>query len=123
MRSVLALLILAAVGSMPAAAADRPAGLIRIATFNCSLNRASLGGLRNDLATPDNVQARAVAEIVQRVRPDILLLQEFDYDAEGVALRDFQTNYLARPQNGAAAMSSRTPFSPNRTPASPQAST
>jgi hypothetical protein len=70
-RSVLALLILAAVGNLPAAAADRPPGLIRIATFNCSLNRASLGALRHDLSTPDNAQARAVAEIVQRVRPDI----------------------------------------------------
>jgi len=103
-RSVLAFLILAAVGTMPAAAADRPSGLIRIATFNCSLNRASLGALQRDLATPDNTQARTVAEIIQRVRPDILLLQEFDYDAGGVALKDFQTNYLGQPQNGAAAI-------------------
>jgi endonuclease/exonuclease/phosphatase family protein len=99
-RSVLALLILAAAGTLPATAADRPPGMVRVATFNCSLNRASLGALRRDLATPDNVQARAVAEIVQRVRPDILLLQEFDYDAEGASLRDFQANYLAQPQNG-----------------------
>jgi len=101
-RSVLALLILAAAGHSPAAAAERPAGLIRIATFNCSLNRASKGDLRRDLATPDNVQARAVAEIIQRVRPDILLLQEFDFDEAGESLRSFQANYLARSQNGAA---------------------
>ena len=103
-RSVLALLILAAAGHSPAAAAERPAGLIRIATFNCSLNRASVGELRRDLATPDNPQARAVAEIIQRVRPDILLLQEFDFDAAGESLRAFQSNYLARPQNGAASI-------------------
>ena len=102
MRSVLALLILAAAGTLPAAAAERPPGLIRIATFNCSLNRASVGELRRDLATPDNAQARAVAEIIQRVRPDILLLQEFDFDAAGESLRAFQANYLARSQNGAA---------------------
>jgi len=101
-RSVLALLILAAVGNLPAAAAERPSGLIRIATFNCSLNRASEGVLRRDLATPDNAQARAVAEIIQRVRPDILLLQEFDFDAAGESLRAFQANYLARSQNGLA---------------------
>ena len=104
MRSVLALLVLAAVGILPAAAADRPSGLIRIATFNCSLNRASLGALRRDLSTPDNAQARAVAEIVQRMRPDILLLQEFDYDAGGESLREFQANYLAQPQNGGEAI-------------------
>jgi len=103
-RSVLAFLILAAAGTTPAAAADRSSGLIRIATFNCSLNRATLGALRRDLAAPDNTQARNVAEIIQRVRPDILLLQEFDYDAGGVALHDFQANYLGRPQNGAAAI-------------------
>jgi hypothetical protein len=38
------------------------------------------------------------------VRPDILLLQEFDFDVDGAALRDFQSNYLARPQNGNAAL-------------------
>ncbi len=102
MRSVLALLIVAAAGTLPAAAAERPPGLIRIATFNCSLNRAGEGDLRRDLATPDDVQARAVAEIIQRVRPDILLLQEFDFDAAGESLRAFQANYLARSQNGAA---------------------
>ena len=102
MRSVLVLLILAAAGHSPAAAAERPPDLVRIATFNCSLNRASAGELRRDLTTPDNAQARAVAEIIQRVRPDILLLQEFDFDAAGLSLRAFQTNYLARSQNGAA---------------------
>jgi hypothetical protein len=101
-RSVLASLILAAVGISPAAAAERPPGLIRIATFNCSLNRASEGALRRDLATPDNAQARAVTEIIQRVRPDILLLQEFDFDAAGEGLRAFQANYLGRSQNGLA---------------------
>jgi len=101
-RGAILATLIAAVGLTPAAAADRPPGLIRIATFNCSLNRGSDGALRRDLATPDTAQARAVAEIVQRVRPDILLLQEFDYDAGGVALRDFQANYLSRAQNGQA---------------------
>ena len=64
MRSVLAFLILAAAGTLPAAAAERPPSLIRIATFNCSLNRASLGALQRDLSTPDNAQARAVAPVV-----------------------------------------------------------
>ena len=102
MRSVFVILILAAAGHSPAAAAERPAGLVRIATFNSSLNRVREGELRHDLATPDNAQARAVAEIIQRVRPDILLLQEFDFDAAGESLRAFRTNYLARSQNGLA---------------------
>ena len=101
-RGVVAILILAAVGSLPTAAAQRPAGLIRIATFNCSLNRRLEGGLRRTLSSPDDAQARAVAEIVERVRPDILLLEEFDFDAAGDSVREFQANYLARPQHGAA---------------------
>ena len=103
MRSVVAFLTLVA-GIMPATAAPRPPGLVRIATFNCSLNRPTEGGLRRSLSVPDDPQARNVAEIIQRVHPDVLLLQEFDYDAAGESLRAFQTNYLARPQNGAAAI-------------------
>jgi hypothetical protein len=84
------------------AAAERPPSqVVRIATFNASLNRGTEGDLRRELATPDSAQARKVAEIIQRVRPDILLLQEFDFDAGGEALAAFQSNYLARPQNGA----------------------
>jgi endonuclease/exonuclease/phosphatase family metal-dependent hydrolase len=102
LKRALALLI-AAVGLEAAAASDQPPSLptVRIATFNCSLNRPVEGGLLHSLSTPDDAQARAVAEIVQRVQPDILLLQEFDYDARGEALRLFQANYLARPQGGA----------------------
>jgi hypothetical protein len=97
---------LLAAGSLPAAgAADRPPGLVRIATFNSSLNRSVDGGLRRDLSTADDPQAHAVAEIIQRVRPDVLLLQEFDFDTDGAALRDFQSNYLGRPHGEAPAIS------------------
>jgi hypothetical protein len=104
-RGVLASLIVAA-GILPAAAGDRPPesfpARLRIATFNCSLNRPTDGGLIRSLATPDDAQARAVAEIIRRVQPDILLLQEFDYDARGEALRLFQANYLENPVVGLA---------------------
>ncbi|MDF3022131.1 MAG: endonuclease [Steroidobacteraceae bacterium] len=79
---------------------DQPA-VVRIATFNSSLNRSTAGELLRDLSTPDAAQPRAVAEIIQRVRPDILLLQEFDYDAAGASLAAFRTNYLERAQGGA----------------------
>lgn len=75
---------------------------VRFATFNASLNRNSAGQLITDLSSPTNAQARSVAEIVQRVRPDVLLINEFDYDANGQAARLFQDNYLSLPQNGVA---------------------
>ena len=41
-----------------------------------------------------------MAEIIQRVRPDVLLLQEFDHDAAGLSLAAFQSNYLNVSQGG-----------------------
>ncbi|HXV33769.1 MAG TPA: endonuclease/exonuclease/phosphatase family protein [Gaiellaceae bacterium] len=74
----------------------------RFATFNASLNRNTEGQLIADLSTPANAQARTVAEIIQRTRPEVLLINEFDFDAGNVALRLFQDNYLSVSQNGAA---------------------
>ncbi|XVQ08193.1 endonuclease/exonuclease/phosphatase family protein [Spirillospora sp. CA-255316] len=75
---------------------------VRFATFNASLNRNAAGQLVEDLSTPGNAQAATVAEIIQRARPDVLLINEFDYDARGEAARLFQDNYLAKGRNGAA---------------------
>jgi 3-phytase len=80
---------------------EQPKGAVRFATFNASLNRDSQGQLVRDLSTPDNDQARNVAEIIQRVRPDVLLINEFDYDGEGRAADFFQRNYLGVGQRGA----------------------
>ena len=82
----------------PAVAAPKRDDL-RIATFNASLNRAAAGELVADLSTPDDPQAREVAEVVQRVRPDVLLVNEFDYAPEAVDL--FRDDYLEVGQNGA----------------------
>ncbi len=73
---------------------------LRVATFNASLNRQRPGQLANDLATSLDAQAQAVAQIVQRTAPDVLLLNEFDYDAKGAAAEAFKDNYLARSQGG-----------------------
>ncbi|NED98893.1 endonuclease/exonuclease/phosphatase family protein [Phytoactinopolyspora halotolerans] len=74
---------------------------VRFATFNASLNRADEGRLITDLSTPDNPQAQAVAEIIQRTDPDVLLINEFDYDDAGTAAQLFADNYLSVSQNGA----------------------
>ncbi len=74
------------------AVAGPPDADLRIATFNASLNRAAAGELVADLSTPDDPQAREVAEVIQNVRPDVLLINEFDYDPAAVDL--FRDNYL-----------------------------
>lgn len=100
---VLAGTVLAVPATTSTAAADPGRGrhepTVRFATFNASLNRAAQGDLRRDLSTDANAQARAVAETVQRTRPDVLVLQEVDFDPE--ALRLLQRNYLERGWNGA----------------------
>jgi hypothetical protein len=73
---------------------------VRFSTFIASLNRSNAGDLVRDLSTPGNLQAGTVAEIVQRTRPDVLLVNEFDFDASGEALRLFQDNYLSVSRNG-----------------------
>ncbi|WP_375502441.1 phytase [uncultured Nostoc sp.] len=72
---------------------------VRFSQFNASLNRNATGQLVTDLSTPDNAQAKAVAEIIQRNNPDVLLINEFDYSQKAVEL--FKQNYLAVSQNGA----------------------
>jgi hypothetical protein len=74
---------------------------VRFATFNASLNRNFAGQLVADLSTPNNAQAATVAEIIQRARPDVLLINEFDFVADGLAAQLFQDNYLSVPHNGA----------------------
>ncbi|MDQ4054663.1 MAG: endonuclease/exonuclease/phosphatase family protein [Actinomycetota bacterium] len=72
---------------------------IRFATFNASLNRTRAGQLVQDLSTPGNAQASNVAETIQRVDPDVVLINEFDYDPAAVDL--FRDNYLEVGHNGA----------------------
>jgi hypothetical protein len=68
---------------------------VRFATFNASLNRFNAGDLAVELSAPGSAQPDTIAEIVQRVRPDVLLINEFDFDAVGVAAQGFQVNYLS----------------------------
>ncbi|MCP2177741.1 Endonuclease/Exonuclease/phosphatase family protein [Williamsia maris] len=75
---------------------------VRVATFNASLNRPAAGALLTDLRSGVDPQARTIAQIVQMNRPDILLLNEFDYYPDQAAAKLFAQNYLARSQRGAA---------------------
>ena len=94
--------VVATLALAPTAAGGGKQADARFATFNASLNRSSAGQLIVDLSTAGNTQARNAAETIQRVRPDVVLINEFDYDAAGTSLRLFQDNYLSIGQNGAA---------------------
>lgn len=101
-RPVSIILVLIAIGLLPACRhAEGPTQTVRVATFNTALSRDSEGALHAAFAKGDDEKAKLVAEVLQRARPDIVLLQEIDYDPTGKAYADFQRNYLDVSQNGA----------------------
>ena len=97
-----AVLLLTALACLPAAAApaepDRTA--LRIATFNIAMGRQEPGALAAALASGSDPRLLQVAEILQRVRPDIVLLNEFDYDPAIDAAALLNAHYLSREQRG-----------------------
>jgi hypothetical protein len=129
--TAVATLVLLAVSAASAAS-------VRFATFNASLNRDMSGQLLGDLSQPGLVdfsadwsagvgalsatqrrvlQAHYVAEVVQKVSADVLLINEFDFDRDGApgasslpsaagysseASRRFQDNFLAVGHGGAS---------------------
>ncbi|GAB2672945.1 endonuclease/exonuclease/phosphatase family protein [Kribbella swartbergensis] len=102
-RLLIALVMMAGAGTAGALPADAGGQEpLRVATYNASLNRGAAGQLVADLSTGANAQARAVAEVIQRTRPDVLLINEFDYVPNQQAANLFRTNYLAVGQGGAA---------------------
>lgn len=83
---------------------------LRIATFNVSMEGGNYvqdgqvpkgHELFDALATGVNPQILNIAEIIQRVRPDVILLNEFDYTARAdKGLQAFIKNYLHQSQQG-----------------------
>lgn len=85
---------------------------IRIATFNVSMEALNYakrtngkvskvtGGELNKALKSDHQQIKNIAEIIQRVNPDILLLNEFDYSPDGEEVQLFINEYLNKAQHG-----------------------
>ena len=62
---------------------------IRIASFNTELQRDGPGLLLRDIRQDRDAQIKAVVDVITRNSPDILALQGFDWDYQGVALAAF----------------------------------
>ena len=73
---------------------------IRVATFNVAMGFDAPGEMAKALESGDHRRLKQVAAILQEVRPDIVLLNEFDYDPEVDAAALFNRNYLAQGQHG-----------------------
>ncbi|MEM9187504.1 MAG: endonuclease/exonuclease/phosphatase family protein [Planctomycetota bacterium] len=84
-----------------------PDGVVRVATYNVSMYRDRAGALLAEMCGGRSPQVRQIAEVLQRVRPDVVLLNEFDYDPTGpggpgppALVRAFRREYLEQPQRG-----------------------
>lgn len=77
-------------------------GTLRIASWNVSFFRRNEGDLARELANSESQQPRNIAAVLQKIRPDVLLINEFDYDRNSPAL--FQKNYLEVSQSGGASL-------------------
>jgi len=77
---------------------------LRIATFNVAMGLQAEHQLGQALSHGQDFRLHQLAEILQRVRPDIVLLNEFDYDPNFEAADLFNANFLAVSQNGQQAI-------------------
>ena len=75
---------------------------LRIATFNVAMGLERPGQLASNLQSGGEMRLHQLAEILQRVRPDVVLLNEFDFDPDVQAADLFNNNYLAIGHNGHA---------------------
>lgn len=79
--------------------ATKQKGSIRFATFNVALNRKKKDELNQELSAGNSQAASKIAAIIQSVRPDVLLINEIDYDG-GKSVEAFEKLYLAKGQHG-----------------------
>ncbi len=75
-----------------------PATTLRVATYNTALSKDDSGALAAAIGEPASSVVH-IASVIQTVRPDILLVQEFDYDP---AALDAFAALLAADQGGLA---------------------
>ncbi|MBI82012.1 MAG: endonuclease [Planctomycetaceae bacterium] len=73
---------------------------LRVATFNVALHRPRAGELIHELESGNCLKAKKLAEIIQSIRPHVILINELDYDQQCKAARLFNQKYLAVSQNG-----------------------
>jgi endonuclease/exonuclease/phosphatase family metal-dependent hydrolase len=100
MRHPVCLLLLLACLVSPVSAEEPAPTRLRIATFNVAMGLDEPGELAAALRGGSDARLQQVAEILQRVRPDIVLLNEFDYDPGVDAAALLNDKYLAHGQTG-----------------------
>ncbi|MBQ4857331.1 endonuclease/exonuclease/phosphatase family protein [Pseudoalteromonas sp. MMG007] len=108
LKTIYGALVIAASFSLNALASES----LRVATFNVSMDATNhtpkgeqikSNALVNAL-NANHQQIKNIAEIIQRVRPDIILLNEFDYIPKEQGIEYFKKHYLNVSQNNQQAI-------------------
>lgn len=73
---------------------------LRIATYNASLYGKAAGQVRERLADAADAQAQKIAAIIQTIRPDLLLINEIDYDSDAATAKLLAEKFFAISQGG-----------------------
>ena len=102
--------LFALAGLLITAVAAEAAQKYRFATYNTSMNRGAAGQLLADLAAGNNEQISKIAQGIGHNKPDVILINEFDYDETGASLDLFRNNYLAKTSYGYYNASHRYPY-------------
>ena len=96
---LVSILLISLVLTRSVPADDQDTGTIRFATFNIAMGMETEGEMYKRLKSGDDEALMKVAAIIQQVRPDVLLLNEFDwYQLDSTLL--FIRNYLDHSQYG-----------------------
>jgi hypothetical protein len=114
MKSLLLLLTMLSAGILHAQSSNK-LNDITFATYNVSMEaenyvpRGTKGNsekvLIQELSTGTNTQIKNIASIIQTVRPDVILLNEFDYIGDPASgVQAFIKNYLNKDQSGSKAI-------------------
>jgi len=71
---------------------------IRFASYNVAMYGNNVDEILSQLETAEQqIKLRRLAAVIKKVRPDVLVLMEVDYDAEGKILDLFRQNLLSIP--------------------------
>jgi len=108
--ALLATAVLASAAGLaaPAQAQPRESGTVRIATFNVfELSCAKIDAPGADGGDIGHPQVSKAAEILRRVQPDVVLVNEIDYSTAPDCARRFVERHLVAPRDGLAPLDLR----------------
>ncbi len=80
--------------------AQQPRETLRVATFNIAMGLPQQGDMAEALSSGNDPRLVALAAVLQKTRPDIVLLNEFDYDPAIDAANLLNRSYLENASSG-----------------------